>query len=187
MSDLVFTASEFAARAHYGQCRKDGVTPYIVHPARVAMTVAVCMYYYPMLEGRTRDEVIAAAWLHDVIEDTLTSFEDLGKEFPDNVIGMVHLLTNDKDLDGSRPERKKRERERLAPAPEAVRLIKLADRFDNVKDLDGLSEKFQKMYALETRHLVLALTNKSICNSGLQVANGINDIIDPLIPRPEES
>ena len=76
-------ASSIARKAHDGQFRRDGVTPYITHPEAVAKS----------LEGEHSD-VIAAAWLHDVIEDTDTTFSDLKSAgIPIRVIEAVALLT----------------------------------------------------------------------------------------------
>ena len=64
------SAASFAARAHRGQLRKDGATPYAAHPTRVAMTVA-------FLFGFDDEEILVAALLHDVIEDTTVDYDDL--------------------------------------------------------------------------------------------------------------
>jgi (p)ppGpp synthase/HD superfamily hydrolase len=82
-SDLL--ASSIARKAHDGQFRRDGITPYITHPESVAKS----------LEGEHPD-VIAAAWLHDVLEDTQTSVVHLKNAgIPWQVIDAVELLTRD--------------------------------------------------------------------------------------------
>ena len=76
-------ASSIARTAHEGQFRRDGITPYITHPEAVAKS----------LEGEHPD-VIAAAWLHDVLEDTDVSISDLKRAgIPVRVIEAVALLT----------------------------------------------------------------------------------------------
>lgn len=76
-------AQEIATLAHQGQFRRDGVTPYIKHPEAVASAFA---------EGSWEWQV---AWLHDVLEDTDVSKEDLLKHFDWQVVGAVELLTKE--------------------------------------------------------------------------------------------
>lgn len=82
-SSHVLLASSIARKAHYGQFRRDGITPYITHPEAVAES----------LEGEHPD-VIAAAWLHDVLEDTDTTMQDLLLSgLPGSVVEAVVSLT----------------------------------------------------------------------------------------------
>lgn len=82
-------AREIAERAHSGQVDKAG-RPYIEHPAAVAEKVTVWL---------DTDDAVAAAWLHDVVEDTPTTFEDLkGLGVNDAVIEALRLLTHDKSV-----------------------------------------------------------------------------------------
>ena len=84
-------AASFAASHHRGQQRKDQRTPYFAHPARVALTLC--------LEFGCRDEtVIAAALLHDVLEDTTADYEDLVDEFGPEVARLVACLSKDSRL-----------------------------------------------------------------------------------------
>jgi (p)ppGpp synthase/HD superfamily hydrolase len=83
--DIVLLAASIARKAHNGQLRHDGVTPYITHPEAVAKS----------LEGEHSD-VIATAWLHDVLEDSQTSVVHLKNAgIPWTVIDAVELLTRD--------------------------------------------------------------------------------------------
>ena len=85
MPTLDEIARELAAAAHAGQFRRDGVTPYLSHPAAVAMRLK-----------NESEEVIAAAWLHDVLEDTTTTKADLEKAgIPAPVIQAVAKLTHE--------------------------------------------------------------------------------------------
>ncbi|MCH8149440.1 MAG: HD domain-containing protein [Planctomycetes bacterium] len=87
MDDLILKAAQLAKRAHAGQLRKYNRRPYIVHPARVAARTM-------LLDGVTPDEV-AAAWLHDVIEDCNYTAEDLLAEgFSQFAVSLVVELTN---------------------------------------------------------------------------------------------
>ncbi|MDX9910983.1 MAG: HD domain-containing protein [Phycisphaerales bacterium] len=93
------TAAEFAARKHDGQRRKDRVTPYFSHPCRVALTVAAVF-------GFEDDERLAAALLHDTLEDTLTDYDDLAEAFGPAVTEMVAALTDNKALPGAASARR---------------------------------------------------------------------------------
>lgn len=118
-------AASFAARKHQHQPRKDGRTPYIAHPFRVAMTVRDIF--------DCSDQVaLAAALLHDTIEDTTTDFEDIADLCNHDVALCVAALTKNAAL--PEPEREDEYHARLKSAPWQARLVKLADQYDNVSD-----------------------------------------------------
>ena len=126
-------AAAFAARAHRDQLRKDGRTPYFSHPVRVAMTVASVF-------ACTDEQVLAAALLHDVIEDTTTDYDDLLKHFGRHVADIVSCLSKDKRM--VEHDREIAYDQRLAASSWEAKLIKLADVYDNLADaLDGDSRK----------------------------------------------
>lgn len=82
---LAAIAEQIARKAHKGQTRRDGRTPYIVHPADVAARV-------------TTDVEKAVAWLHDVLEDTALTADDLlAQHVPQDVVDAVQALTRNKD------------------------------------------------------------------------------------------
>lgn len=118
-------AISFAARAHRHQLRRDGRTPYAAHVVRVAMAISQVF--------ECRDETtITIAILHDVIEDTTTDYDDIASRFGEEVARGVAALTKNMAL----PE-KKREADydhRLEQASWRVRLVKLADVYDNLCD-----------------------------------------------------
>ena len=119
-------AAAFAARAHRRQQRKDQPkTPYFSHPARVAMTVAVRF-------GCTDETVLASAYLHDVIEDTTTDYDELLERFDREVADIVACLSKDPRV--IEPKRERRYHEQLATGPWQARLVKLADVYDNLAD-----------------------------------------------------
>jgi len=123
--DPVLKAISFAARRHHGQMRKDGETPYVAHPFRVMTTV--------LREFGVADpDTLAAAVLHDTLEDTRTDHDDISAEFGPTVADHVALLTKDKRF--PEEERERRYFEGLAAAPLAVRLVKIADTVDNLRD-----------------------------------------------------
>ncbi len=124
-SHLWQKAAAFAAREHRGQLRRDDLTPYVSHPVRVALTVAVTF-------GCTDETVLAAALLHDVIEDTTADYDDLLQQFGQEIADIVSCLSKDKRV--VEPERERRYDERLSEGPWKAKLIKLADVYDNFAD-----------------------------------------------------
>ena len=83
MNNLIQIAKSLAHQAHAGQFRRDHLTPYVLHPQLVV----------ELLDGEPC-ETIAAAWLHDVVEDTRLTFEDLiNFAIPESVVEIVKILT----------------------------------------------------------------------------------------------
>ncbi|MCA9295109.1 MAG: bifunctional (p)ppGpp synthetase/guanosine-3',5'-bis(diphosphate) 3'-pyrophosphohydrolase [Phycisphaerales bacterium] len=121
-------AAGFSARAHRGQLRRDGITPYSAHPARVALLCAT-------LFRCTDEDTLAAAYLHDVIEDCACDYDEIAAAFGATVAGYVDGMTKDMRLREDLRERAYHEQ--LEQAPTAVRLIKLADTLDNLSDAVG--------------------------------------------------
>jgi (p)ppGpp synthase/HD superfamily hydrolase len=105
--------------------RDDGETPYFAHPARVAMTVR-------QIFGCDDDEAIAAAFLHDTVENTDEGYDELEEEFGSAVADMVAALTKNMALPSE--ERDKDYAARLKKADWRARLVKLADEYDNYTD-----------------------------------------------------
>lgn len=125
-------AASFAAWKHRHQLRKDGRTPYAAHPFRVAATVQTVF-------GCTDPVAIAAALLHDTIEDTLTDYDELHEKFGEPVADIVSSLTKNMALPDARREADYDGR--LMGADWRARLIKLADVFDNSCDLCDLCDR----------------------------------------------
>lgn len=127
-SPLIEHAIRVAARAHRHDLRKGGDIPYLSHSASVAL----------LLErvGISDDEIIAAALLHDVVEDTAVTIEDLARDFPANVVELVAGLSERKlDAEGNRRswhDRKRDHLEVVAAASFGVRAITLADKLHNL-------------------------------------------------------
>ena len=128
-------AASYAAQQHQGQLRKDVRTPYFAHPVRVALTVRHVF-------GEDDTTALAAALLHDLIEDTTTDFDDLVARFGQEVAQAVAALTKDSRLPES--EREAAYDRQLAAASWQARLVKLADVYDNFCDSrsDGERDKF---------------------------------------------
>jgi len=141
-SPLVRAALERARSDHEGQVRNgSGGMPYIEHPVTVAARLD---------EQGYRDEVLAAALLHDVVEDSETTLDELRRLFGDEVAGMVGALTDDESIESYR-ERKAEHRERVAAAAGEVLAIYGADKLTNVTTLraayaeegDSVREEFK--------------------------------------------
>jgi len=125
-SPLVRAALEKARTAHEGQVRNgSGGMPYVEHPMRVAAR---------LVPHDFRQEVLAAALLHDVIEDSETTLEEVRELFGDEVAGMVGALTDDESIESYR-ERKAEHRERVAAADGEALAIYGADKLTNVTTL----------------------------------------------------
>lgn len=147
--DMVHEAYRLAKDAHAGQTRHEG-TPYIVHPLRVALLLAG----RPDLDADAR--ILAAALLHDVVEDTGITVNELAIRFGDEVAGWVRALT--KPPKEARPQDwEERYYAALSTAPRPARLIKLADRLDNLAGLSLRPEAKQAAYHRETRAYLLPL------------------------------
>lgn len=151
---LIAKAASYAARAHKNQLRKDGVTPYFYHCSMVAYLV---QKYFPDCE----QEMVAAAYLHDTIEDCETTVEEIRKEFGDivagYVVGLTNVFTKKNYPNLNRKERKSAECQRLKNLSTPVKCIKLADRLANIIDLTSLEKGFQDKFVSETRELLDAI------------------------------
>jgi (p)ppGpp synthase/HD superfamily hydrolase len=157
-------AAAFAARAHAGQTRSDGETPYFSHCARVALIVS------DLFDCRD-DEALAAAFLHDTIEDTKTDFDELEEHFGHAVAELVAALTKNAALPEARRERDYDVR--LSRADWRARLIKLADALDNWTDATTPKQK-SKAITRSRRALALA---KSDANSHPETARAITVLV----------
>ena len=123
---MISEAMEFAAKAHEGQFRKGTRRPYIVHPREVSAIVST------MTDD---EEIIAAAVLHDTIEDCAgVTREMLERQFGPRVAEMVAQESEDKSLTWE--ERKGETIRRLRTAPREVQMIGLADKLSNMRDID---------------------------------------------------
>ena len=151
--NIVHKAQVYAMAAHASvqQKRKYTGEPYIVHPAEVASIVA-------SVPGSTPD-MVAAAWLHDVIEDTGCTFTDVHMAFGIDIATLVGWLTDvSKPEDGNRAKRKAMDREHTAQAPAEAQTIKLADLISNSRSIMQHDPEFAKTYLEEKRLLLEVMT-----------------------------
>lgn len=152
MSDLESRAKEFATKAHerVGQKRKYTGEPYITHPASVVAIVKSVPH---------TEEMLAAAWLHDTVEDTGVLSQEIGKLFGPKVQELVGWLTDvSKPTDGNREVRKHLDLQHIAGAPADAQTVKLADLIDNSRSIMERDKNFAKVYLAEKRRLLLVLT-----------------------------
>jgi (p)ppGpp synthase/HD superfamily hydrolase len=122
---LVSEAADFAARRHSGMARKGrGNEPYVNHLAEATSLLAIAT------DG-TDAELVAAGWLHDTIEDTETTREELAQKFSKRVAALVVEVTDDMTL----PKDQRRQRQ-IIDAPNkssGAKLIKIADKISNIR------------------------------------------------------
>lgn len=157
MDNLVSRAMQFATAAHeaIGQKRKYTGAPYITHPAAV---VAILMSVPPHTVTTVSDEVLAAAWLHDVVEDTQITLQTIQDFFGPRVRDLVYWLTDkSKPGDGNRANRKAIDRAHIAEAPAAAQNIKLADLIDNTETIVRYDSDFATVYLREKAQLLDAM------------------------------
>lgn len=151
---LLLKAIHFAADKHRDQRRKGaGHAPYINHPVAVAQTLWEV--------GGVRDTVpLLAAILHDTIEDTDTTPEELSRLFGEDVLSVVLEVTDDKSL--PKQARKKLQVEHASQLSVHARLVKLGDKISNLRDLVDVpppdwSLKRRQEYALWTESVIAGL------------------------------
>lgn len=154
-ADLIMKAYEYAEGFHQGQLRKSN-EPYIIHPLQVAYIVATL---------ELDDNAICAALLHDVVEDTPATFEDIKREFNEEVATLVDGVTKlgkiASYIDKEEEQVENYRKFFLAMAKDIrVVMIKLADRLHNMRTLKHLSDDRKVAIAKETRQLYAPLANR---------------------------
>ena len=151
---LIQKAYNYAKEKHGDQLRKSG-EPYIIHPTNVAYTIA---------DLGLDEQTISAALLHDVVEDTDATYEDIVKEFGKEIADMVDGVTKLKQIQHASIEENQVENYRkmfLAMGKDIrVIIIKLADRLHNMRTLEFLRPDRQIAIATETMQLYAPLANR---------------------------
>ncbi|EWM53790.1 RelA/SpoT family protein [Ruminococcus flavefaciens] len=150
----IISAYEFAAKAHEGQVRSSG-KPYITHPLAVA---------YTLLELGMDTDTICAALLHDVVEDTDATLDDLKKRFGQDVALLVDGVTKLSKIPTSTKEEQQAENIRkilLAMSQDIrVMIIKLSDRLHNMRTLKYRPLEKQRNTALETMNIYAPIAHR---------------------------
>jgi len=141
-------AAKFAADKHKGQTRKDGKTPYITHPVRVASILG-------REGGETDPVVMLAALLHDTIEDTDTSYSELAENFGEDVAALVVEVSDDM----SRSKMERRASQETKQWSDRAARLKFADKTANMRDLVdappvGMSREKKIEYARHAKSVI---------------------------------
>ena len=150
MDNIVLKARDLAMKAHEGQTIKGSNIPYVVHCAQVAGIIQATI---------DSNIMIAAAWLHDAVEDTSLTLKDISEQTHEKVAEYVHKLT-DQATEGNRTKRKLAERQRLGKECFAVQTIKLADIISNLTYAETLESSFRSIYIKEKRALITVLATQ---------------------------
>lgn len=151
MDEVERKAMIFAHKKHseINQQRKYSGKPYIVHPYAVAELVRSVPHTTAML---------SAAWLHDTIEDTNATQDEIDREFGDPIPKYVGMLTDiSKPEDGNRKVRKEKDRQHLKKAAPKAKTVKLADLIHNSKSIIEEDPGFARVYLSEMRALLEVL------------------------------
>lgn len=147
---MMFEVIRYASTQHRGQYRKYTHDPYISHPMSVAGIVSSVIL---------DEEVLAAAILHDVVEDTDATIQGIRMRFGLRVADLVYWLTDiSTKADGNRASRKALDRSHYASAPADAQTIKVADLIDNSKTILKFDPDFAKVYIVEKQKALEVLT-----------------------------
>ena len=164
-SDITGKAMTYATEMHAGQTRKFSGKPYVTHPIKVAK----------LLSTFTKSPtLIAAAYLHDTIEDTDATYESVKDMFGKAVADLVKELTSLPDGIKELGKAEYLAQKMTAMSADAL-TIKLCDRLDNVSD--GGSAKWREKYARQTRSLMLRLKKLSLNSAHKKIIKRINEIV----------
>jgi GTP pyrophosphokinase len=152
--DLIKRAYDYSFRMHSGQTRKSG-DPYFVHPANVAGVIA---------DLRLDTASICAGLLHDVVEDTLASIDDVERQFGGEIATLVDGVTKLSKINFTSKEDRQAENFRKMVVAMArdirVLLVKLCDRVDNMRTLEFMKPEAQERIARETMEIYAPLANR---------------------------
>lgn len=175
--NLTNKALEFATLKHKGKYRKGkNPTPYITHPINVAKIIL-------RYKGNSQniDTFVAAAYLHDTIEDTDTTYDDLVKNFGYEIAFLVYELTSDKDLQNAIGKAKYLAIKMKNMSNDALD-IKLCDRLDNISDLNKVDIEFRDKYINETLYIFnYLIKNRKLTNLQLDIIKDILTILEIII------
>ena len=163
----ILEAIDFGKNAHAKQLRRNG-NPFFIHPVRVAIRA---------LEYKLETDSIIASLLHDVVEDTDFSTQDIKQSFGEAVSKMVEALTKVKDSRKSTRDNRKLSLNKvfaLGNDDFRVILIKLMDRLDNLSDLQYLERKKQREICLETSAVFIEITHEL---GLIEIERGLRDLV----------
>lgn len=168
---LIDKAREFATIMHKGQYRKDG-QEYINHPIRVANNILT------FKKSNNMDILLSSAYLHDTLEDTQATYDNLVRFFGNSVASLVLELTNDKEMVKLIGKTNYLSIKMKNMSNYAL-CLKLCDRLDNVSDLVKVDKSFKKRYIIETSDILeYLIQNRKLSNTQLMIALKIVELLD---------
>ncbi len=175
------SAENFARERHLGNTAMDGVSPYHEHLGSVVARLKNL--------GVTDEDTISAAWLHDAIEYTKTSFDEIDQRFGSKVAVLVLSISKDKNLPRARQE--EQYVRQIRDAPLDAKLIKLCDISANLRDLKSSPfSKTRKAKEMKKSLYYLNVIKSDLVKNKIQIPgivsliSGINDIISSHGLRP---
>lgn len=169
-------AQLFATKHHENQLRKDNLTPYITHPIAVAKYVQDYGRKYPELN--ISEETICAALLHDTIEDTSVTYEDIEKEFGKSIADKVQLLTRVDSKYRSKEESRRIYKLKIKNnATPDVQLVKICDVIHNVETLGNLSPEGIKRKINDCNNIYIPMAQKLCFEAGKKLEGLINNYL----------
>uniref|UniRef100_A0A6C0JRT9 HD domain-containing protein n=1 Tax=viral metagenome TaxID=1070528 RepID=A0A6C0JRT9_9ZZZZ len=166
-TDLIRRTYDFAARAHEGQIRRDTGLPYISHPLNVARNVV--NYYHPLPNGLTTELLIQVALLHDTLEDTSVTEDDILANFGEEVLQLVKQLTTDK-IECDKMGKTAYLSAKMGSMNKDALFVKFCDRLDNLHD-----------YLTSVKKGKSSLHAQKYAQSTLEILNNISRFEYPLL------
>ncbi len=178
---LADDALEFATKAHSGQYRRNG-KEYIEHPKAVAAHVKRVKP-----QSHKIDTLQAAAYLHDTREDTPTTDAEILQQFGPEVLTLVHELTSD-EHELERLGKTAYLKKKFSGISSWALVIKLADRLDNVSDLEDANPEWARKYVQQTQEILVYLEqNRMLTKTQQRLVDEIRSmIVDFLFDIEEE-
>jgi len=162
---LLIKAVQFASEKHKGQTRKVSGLPYVIHPITVAFLLA------DNKESKRLEELMVACLLHDTLEDTDTTFEELASEFTPLVASLVHELTSDDD-EIERIGKNEYLTKKMTGMSSYALVIKLADRLSNI--MDSPTESYRE----DTADMLNTLeTKRNLSGSQVKIVGEIRKLL----------
>jgi (p)ppGpp synthase/HD superfamily hydrolase len=168
MNNKIIIAEQFAKMSHYGQVRKFTGEPYYEHPMRVALMAT---------EFNLSINEIVTCWLHDTIEDTTATEEQIIRYFGNEVNSLVQELTSNKE-ESQKVGKTQYLISKIKGMSNQAFTIKLLDRLDNVTNITLAPEKFAKKYYIETKEIIDNIEPR--CNNDIIIINKIIEAINPV-------
>ena len=149
---MIPEAKRLAEKSHQGQFRKFEDTPFVQHPIQVARILKSAA-------EEATEEIVAAVLLHDTVEDTGVTYEQIESCFGARVAKLVKELTTDKEK-RNKYGKSKYLGWKMANMSDSALTIKLCDRYHNVQKIEETPKKFRKRYSKETRKTILILLRR---------------------------